>query len=99
VLTDRRWRLVPHRGGGHITTVIEEAEADPIEQAVATLWHEFDEAVALLMLTVDLFDEAQRTGGQINVPNLRKALGKKIQPAIRARDEALAIQPDADEPA
>jgi hypothetical protein len=64
-------------------------EAD-LEQAIATLWHEFDDAVALMMLIVDMFDEAQQTGRPINVPGLRKALGGRMRKAIAARDEVLA---------
>jgi ABC-type molybdate transport system ATPase subunit len=71
--------------------VAEETEAmEALEQAVATLWREYDAAVSILMLTVDMFDEAQQKGQRINVPNYRRALGKQIRPAIQARDEALA---------
>lgn len=64
-------------------------EAD-LEKAVAVLWDVFDDAIRETMMVVDLFDEAQRTGQVVNVPNLRKAIGRRMRKSIAARDEVLA---------
>ena len=73
-----------------------------LEEAVAALWSGFDNAVTLLMMTVDLVDAIQRDGHTVNVPLLRKKLGEQVRAMIADRDRVLApfgITPDDDDEA
>lgn len=60
---------------------------------------EHADMVNMIMLTIDLLDQAQRGEPRINVPNLRRAAGRKMRRSAAGHAVAVAgLLVDVDEP-
>lgn len=60
------------------------------DAARGVVLREHDALVDMVMLTIDLLDDAQ-TGAcpPLNMPNMRKAAGRRLRKSVAARDAAL----------
>lgn len=78
----------PSEAERHLTAVPHIPHPDA---AIATVRHEHDRLMELIMVTIDLLGEVQEGRETVQLPNLRKAAGATLRKSLQARDDALAV--------